>query len=736
MATIVTPTGSKTYIDPYNAKLFDLNISDSRVYLSRQVNNLLKIFGDNVITQDLKPTANTDISGNILTIELEAGTAITDTTLHVFPDVTSLTEDLTAEGAYSSDGYWLVTLNYKYVQSISANKPYFKIFYLADADVVYNALDESYTVDGAATYTPNDWIGGRDNIIIAAFDYTASTTITHVAAGSTFIINSISYRVGARPDLNANYLASLPVQEDLTPLDGGVLTWNDADQEWQSRAQEPGFIVSKLEPDVTSPGSITIGNVWMVDLEPGDPVWTQGTDIFYNYKKTTLKLVDIDVGNGTIDGQTVSGATLDGVWVEIPYALREKVIYPYIDNTAPTKITVNPALQVDPRDGSLLGVVSDKTVSPFNGAIIDFENGTIKNYDQGSGDIDETFAPYAPGATDRWFKYGVLLDSQNKIALTIPTSDAATKDAAVEPALYGGIPICVVAIESSDAIGGIEDIADANMMRFSATGSGSDDSEQEYTFEDELYSSLLDSSFYGNCYKDTFYDTGTVILSALASPPNTDLVHITANNSYRCDDIGGYMYVKILDNNAFAISRILLHVEGDDDFLSNMTFQLSTEDVTPIWGSELDNTNLDIDVLVGGATTNLWLRINPKFVGAEIYSFGVLYGTDDKQADSAVRLFETITISGYGGTGDHQETIPNGGTITTDGRSVSIYPIDPSSPVDGGGRLIESTHYNEIDSTTIEFIDGPLSFSNGDQFVIIEHYGYVDSSWENYYRIN
>ena len=34
MANLVQPTNQKTYIDPYQARLFDMGVEDSRVYLS------------------------------------------------------------------------------------------------------------------------------------------------------------------------------------------------------------------------------------------------------------------------------------------------------------------------------------------------------------------------------------------------------------------------------------------------------------------------------------------------------------------------------------------------------------------------------------------------------------------------------------------------------------------------------------------------------------------------------
>ena len=878
MATLITTTESQTYIDPYNAKLFDLNITDSRVYLSRQVNNLLKIFGNNVITQGLTEN-NLSIVSNDLIIEISEGTAIVDTTLHVFTETTTFEVDLTP---YTEDGYWIISINYKYVQSIAANRPYFKLTHISNTGTSYDVPSDTYTVNtGSATIGPDVWNVNRDNLILAAYDYDATgKTLTQISTGATFIIDSAIYRVGGRPDLNANYLASLPIQQDLSPLDGGVLTWNDTVGEWQSRAQEPGFVVKDTEPDTTPPSGITIGNVWMVDYNDGSP-W-QSPDPFFNYRNKTLKLIDIDIGNGSINGNTVESVSLDGVWIEIPFALRDLILHPTVSEIERTRVDIASAYQINPADGSLIGLVIDKQISPFAGATIDFVAGTITNYDQGSGEVISNFAPYVPGTPGNWFKYGIILDSQNHIVLSAPISDAATKDLATNPVLSGGIPVSVIAFESqtpnypaneileidalfdhvdditnnwsivgvpdvtlslndphmrvtadvnnpvdivyhnatvltststaylfeaiidnttnsgdiiiragttfndssssdydlvspivcpageittiykdftSPSSGStyislvvdellnteyiditdvkmnvsptypIKDIDDINMVRFAASGSNGNDSEEDFTFEDYLYSSLLDSSFYSNCYKDTFVDTSTVEIF--------NAVHIVANNSYAVSNANGYIFEKLIDDNSFTINKILLHIEGNAEVLANMTFQysLSTDDVDPefgafSWSSEIAASELDTSVPLSGVTNDLWLKINFKHIDAELYSFGILYGIDNTIASSQVRLFELLTIAGYT-SGDHTQEIPNGGIYTEDGRSASIYNTT-------GNRLTEGIDYNEVaGGRDIEFLNPPITtLTNGDKFLIIEFFGYVDASWENYYRIN
>lgn len=115
------------YIDPYNSKIFDFNNVNSRVYLSRTINNLLKTFGDNCILDGLK-VIFLDNNDNILKFKITKGKLIIDTTL------VEITEDFILEYDYSNininNGYFVILASYNFLMSIFNNDVSFRIIFV------------------------------------------------------------------------------------------------------------------------------------------------------------------------------------------------------------------------------------------------------------------------------------------------------------------------------------------------------------------------------------------------------------------------------------------------------------------------------------------------------------------------------------------------------------------------------------------------------------------------------
>lgn len=135
---LVTPNKQKISIDPYTGKLFDFDTVSSRVYLSRTINNLLRVFGTDIVLKglDIKelkynadpaPDESTD-SVESISITLNLGKCIIDTTLIEFEEDIIIPK--VEISSFDDDGYLLLFISFKYSESIYENQAKFKLIYL------------------------------------------------------------------------------------------------------------------------------------------------------------------------------------------------------------------------------------------------------------------------------------------------------------------------------------------------------------------------------------------------------------------------------------------------------------------------------------------------------------------------------------------------------------------------------------------------------------------------------
>jgi hypothetical protein len=168
-----------------------MGVQDSRVYLSRQVNNILQVFGSNVKISGLDITINNNnklINNKIASFTISPGKCIVDTTLHVFPTATTLELDISP---YDPSGYLVIVVSYKYIESLQQNRPIFKLLY-----VTQDGLDQ----------LPDAWSPNRDNLIIGVFKFNNQSpydlnsydgNIISVN-NNTYTINPISDTIGCQ----------------------------------------------------------------------------------------------------------------------------------------------------------------------------------------------------------------------------------------------------------------------------------------------------------------------------------------------------------------------------------------------------------------------------------------------------------------------------------------------------------------------------------------------------------
>jgi hypothetical protein len=123
----IEPSKQQIYIDPGSGRLFDFNTVNSRVYLSRTINDLLRVLGTDCVLHGLNIVDATITNNDILVVKVAPGKAIIDTTLIDIQSETDLTLDLTS---YNNNGYVALVLSYKYVESFYQNSARLRLVYV------------------------------------------------------------------------------------------------------------------------------------------------------------------------------------------------------------------------------------------------------------------------------------------------------------------------------------------------------------------------------------------------------------------------------------------------------------------------------------------------------------------------------------------------------------------------------------------------------------------------------
>lgn len=210
MAHVVQPSNQTTHIDPYSQRLFDMGVEDSRVYLSRQVNYLLEILGSDCVVRGLE--VEYSISGNIVSFTVTPGRAIVDTTLHLFNNSTLLDIDTTP---YSDNGYLVVNISYRYIQTLQANRPFIKVSWVSP--------------NPGTTQLPEPWSPARDRLVLCWFEFQKDSSnnlisITpHCSPSEYIVIDNITYYPRRGTDLDNGWGSVFnELSCYLPPISGGT----------------------------------------------------------------------------------------------------------------------------------------------------------------------------------------------------------------------------------------------------------------------------------------------------------------------------------------------------------------------------------------------------------------------------------------------------------------------------------------------------------------------------------
>lgn len=130
------------YIDPFNAKLFDYNNVDSRVYLAQAINNLLRAYGNDFVIEgfkvldikyEIQPISNYDF----IKLTIGPGRAVIDSTYIEVTETTYLVYDVTN---LDDSGFIILSLDFNYLHTPYQNDTYLKLSFFNSAATNDNTL--------------------------------------------------------------------------------------------------------------------------------------------------------------------------------------------------------------------------------------------------------------------------------------------------------------------------------------------------------------------------------------------------------------------------------------------------------------------------------------------------------------------------------------------------------------------------------------------------------------------
>ena len=196
MPEYVTPTQYR-YNDPYQQRIFDYGTVDSRVYLSRATNMLLKAFGNNIVLSGLNVSSVSGVGGSTATVVISAGYAVQDSTLLEILSGSTLTLNVSTLADTTTGGCHLgVFLDYSYLDSVVENPVIVRLYHIS--------------ADGM-TITPSGFNPDRCQTLIAAVNFTKSgsniTAISEYTEETLSVNGTTMYIKGYNP--NNIYISSL-----------------------------------------------------------------------------------------------------------------------------------------------------------------------------------------------------------------------------------------------------------------------------------------------------------------------------------------------------------------------------------------------------------------------------------------------------------------------------------------------------------------------------------------------
>lgn len=216
----VNVTGQQHFIDPYQVRVFQYDTDQSDVFLSRVVNSLLKIFGNDIVIHGFElDNLNLSHDHKDLVVRESPGMLIQDNTLLDFPEEESVRFENLA--SMDDSGYVVVGIRYRFLHTINQNPAYLTINYVSNT--------------GNPFYS---WNTDKDRVILAIlkFEKDSQDNITQVYIAnetSLTIAGKEYYLHGFSPDRKhlERYLMHMVEKDTGSSLDfdqGGLSLINDS----------------------------------------------------------------------------------------------------------------------------------------------------------------------------------------------------------------------------------------------------------------------------------------------------------------------------------------------------------------------------------------------------------------------------------------------------------------------------------------------------------------------------
>lgn len=167
--------------DPYQQRLLQFDTQDSRVYLSRVSNYILKSIGNDAVIKGLEVT-NINLDTTTVSLTIAPGLIIQDSTLIELTTETEISFDL--NGLDSCNGYLILYTNYQYLNVVDSNKLIIKLSYI--------------TKDGLDIIPSNDlWDKNRNRIYLGLYRFDNAYNLTEILNPDFFYVSGkIFYRRG------------------------------------------------------------------------------------------------------------------------------------------------------------------------------------------------------------------------------------------------------------------------------------------------------------------------------------------------------------------------------------------------------------------------------------------------------------------------------------------------------------------------------------------------------------
>lgn len=224
------------HIDPYEQRIFDYNTEDSKVYLSRDTNLLLKSIGNNIVLDGLFIVDLVQSVSNIISMTVQPGDVIQDWTYLEFKSTTPITLDIDVTpytDTVSDSDHLGVFVDYQFIHTATENPAYIRVYHVsADGEVI----------------SPEPFDEARCMLLLAiiAFDKTDPNFIHLIYPGTLIVRGKLMTARGSNDDVSMKDMIRRVAIEGNVPsggTSGQVLAKNsndDFDTHWITNSSGTG----------------------------------------------------------------------------------------------------------------------------------------------------------------------------------------------------------------------------------------------------------------------------------------------------------------------------------------------------------------------------------------------------------------------------------------------------------------------------------------------------------------